>query len=145
MNKSGNIGTVAETAAVRALQKLGWPGAERRRLNGRDDRGDVTGTPGICWEVKGGAVAKNASDAQIALWLHETERERSNAGADIGVLVVQRRGIGAPNAHRWWAIVHGNVLGLTTIGDLPVRLTLDAMCHWLRSQGYGTELEEATV
>lgn len=144
-NKPKARGTAAETAVVRAIRTLGFPHAERRALHGTHDLGDLTGTPGICWEVKGGTAAKTASDGQIAAWLLETEKERVNGGADVGVLVVQRKGIGAANAHRWWAVMRlGAVLALhdpTTPAELrvtwPVRMHLADACALLCAAGYG--------
>jgi len=146
-----DIGTATTTAAIRHCISHYWPHAELRNQRGNNDAGDVTGTPGICWEMKGGEAAKNASDGQIAAWLDETEKERRNAGANIGVLVVQRRGIGAPNAGRWWAIVtaanlsqlvstHGRYWP-TNADEMPVRLHLDDMCQVLAAAGYGTKPE----
>jgi hypothetical protein len=134
MARPKDIGTAAETAVVKALRLHGFPNAERRALAGAYDLGDITGTPGLVWEVKGGEAAKSASDAQIEKWLDETETERINAGADIGVLVVQRRGIGPANAHRWWTVVRGTTLGIT------IRKTLADECKLLRFMGYGEPL-----
>lgn len=155
MNRPKQIGTSAETAVVRAIRTRGFPHAERRALAGALDLGDLTGTPGICWESKGGDAAKDASDGQIAAWMVETERERVNAGASIGVLVTQRRGVGAANAHRWWAwlplwqvaelangtdfYVHANAR------NIPVRMLLDDACTLLRAAGYGEPLPEAVA
>jgi hypothetical protein len=151
VNKPKAIGTSAERAVVRALHTLGYPHAERRALAGIHDLGDITGTPGICWEIKGGEAAKNASDGQINDWLAETEKERQNARADIGVLIVQRRGVGAANAHRWWAYVTSTVVA--TLADpssavydeapvVPVRLTVADVVRLLRWAGYGEPLPE---
>ncbi|NAE18288.1 hypothetical protein, partial [Enterococcus hirae] len=63
-----DIGTAAETATVRYLRTAGFPHAERRALRGTHDCGDITGTPGLAWEVKGGQAAKGASDGQVAQW-----------------------------------------------------------------------------
>jgi hypothetical protein len=142
VNKSGHIGTATETATVRAI-KPWFPNAERRRLRGVDDWGDITGTPGIVWEVKGGRAARTASDMQIEAWLEETWRERNNAGADIGVLVVPRKGIGPVNAARWWAIFDKMVVrsdmaprGRLTVVDGPVRMHLHDACQMLKDWGY---------
>lgn len=135
MARPKDIGTFAETAVVKAIRPRGFPHAERRALAGTHDLGDIVGTPGIVWEVKGGEAAKSASDGQIDKWLAETERERLNAEADMGVLVVQRRGIGAPNAHRWWAVFSG--------GPYVLRWYLEDACRTLRKSGYGTPLEDA--
>jgi hypothetical protein len=145
MGRPRDIGTAAETAVVRALRARGFPQAERRSLKGVLDEGDITGTPGLCWEVKGGDAARNASDGQISAWLAETETERLNARADVGILVVQRRRIGARNAHRWWAIMRANawILGGTK-HDFPVRILLEDACTLLRKAGYGEPLDKAT-
>lgn len=153
-NKPKARGTAAETAVVRAIRPRGWPHAERRALAGVHDLGDITGTPGICWEVKGGDAARNASDGQITDWLAETEKERGNAGADIGVLVVQRGGVGAANAHRWWAhltlgqvltLGNGVSLGGSRVNPLPVRLLLEHACVLLREAGYGQPIDDEAV
>lgn len=137
-----DIGTAAETAVVRALGELGFPHAERRALAGAYDLGDITGTPGICWEVKGGQQTKAPSDEQVAAWMAETETERVNARADIGVLVLQRHGVGPANAHRWWAYLRANswILGATK-HDIPVRVQLAHACLLLRRAGYGQPFE----
>jgi len=146
-----DIGTRAETAVVRALWKLGFPHAERRALAGVHDLGDITGTPGVVWEIKGGVQAMDATDGRIRKWLAETAVERANAAAQVGVLVVQRRGVGAPNAKRWWAWMPlGQMLALmgpdyvlsAPLYDTPVRMLLVDACMLLRNAGYGDPLPE---
>lgn len=148
MVRPRDIGTRAETAAVHVLRERGFPYAERRALRGAQDAGDITGTPGICWEVKGGAAAAGASDGQVARWLDDLAAEARHAAADIGVLVIQRRGIGPANAHRWWAVVTGADVARLGGGRLPrsvpVRLHLADMCEWLTRGGYGTTGEVAS-
>lgn len=143
MNKPKKIGTAAETAVARYLRTAGFPYAERRALTGAFDQGDITGTPGVCWEIKGGEAAKTASDAQIEAWLTETETERINARANIGVLVLQRRGIGPANAGRWWAVMRANawIIGATK-HDFPVRMHLVDAVYLARRSGYGEPFEE---
>ena len=146
MNKPKAVGTAAETAVTRALHGLGFPHAERRALRGAHDAGDITGTPGICWEVKGGTAAKTASDNLVAQWLDDTERERRAAGAAVGVLVLQRSGIGGVNAHRWWAVVRWPILlSPTTLLGFPdgvvLRLYLSDLCLMLRRSGYGAPVD----
>lgn len=133
-----DIGTAAETAVVRHLQANGFPLAERRALHGASDLGDITGTPGLVWEVKGGDAAKTASDAQIAAWLAETERERVNADAVFGFLVVQRH---RKNVRDWWAVLEvGALVGLVTVWHhrepIPARLTLDGLLAILDGAGW---------
>ena len=147
-----DIGRAAENAVVAYLVDNGWSSAERRRLRGRNDAGDITGTPGVCWEVKGGAAAKLASDGQVEEWLDEAEKERVAAGADVGVLVLQRKGIGTANTGRWWAILPGfsyemltgarddHAPGMWSFGDRgPLRMHLSQVCALLRYAGYGSQ------
>lgn len=147
MNKPKKIGTAAETAVARYLQANGFPHAERRALRGELDAGDITGCPGICIEVKGGEAAKGASDQLVAGWLAETETERVNAGADIGVLVLQRRGVGPANAGRWWVVMRlEDVASLRTGGPRftksigTARLHLANAVLLMRAAGYGQPL-----
>ncbi len=92
-------GTAAETAVVNYLRFQGWPYAERRALSGPNDKGDVTGTPDLVWEVKAG----NRLD--VPGWLRETEVERVNARASYGILVVKPQGVGLGNVDRWWTVL----------------------------------------
>lgn len=150
MTRSKDIGTRAETAVVRYLQAYGWPHAERRALAGAHDLGDVTGTPGIVWEVK--ARKALISDRDVDGWMDETETERRNAGAAWGVLVVRRSGVGEGHAGRWWAYLPaGDVAELVTeLGTFvphgrlkfPVRMLLSDAVSLLHGAGYGTPPKE---
>jgi hypothetical protein len=149
VNKPKAIGTRAETAVARYLQANGFPHAERRALRGRQDAGDITGTPGVCWEVKGGELARNASDTLVAEWLKDTERERIAADEQTGVLVLQRRQVGPANAGRWWAVLTVDAIR-HLVGDpfyntdhfgQPVRMLLADAVTLLRAAGYGEALE----
>jgi len=135
VNPSKATGTAGETAVVAFLQTNGFGTAERRALHGTYDLGDITGTPGICWEVKSGHAAETASDGLINAWLAETEAERNNADADVGVLVVKRKGKGS--AGDWWAI---EWRGDPKDHRYPVRLLLKDFVFTLREDGYGDEL-----
>lgn len=152
-NRPKAIGTAAEGAVVRAARAHGFPHAERVVLHGTLDQGDIRLTPGltdgVVIEVKGGQAAKTASDGQIDLWLAETERERINARAHHAILVTARAGIGAPNAHRWWAHLPLGALALLIdpgsytpdhVASRPVRMTLEAALGVLRGAGYGDPL-----
>lgn len=116
MSKSKAKGTLAETAVARFLLEHGWPFCERRALRGTYDMGDITGTPGICWEVKyaGGAIKMSA-------WMAETEQETINSGADVGVLVIKPPGIGMTRVGKWLACFgtkHYDELALASPLDL---------------------------
>ena len=136
VSKSKDIGTRAESAVVKALHRLGFPNAERRALAGVLDKGDILVNPGsnmpVIVEVKGGDAAKYASDGQILRWMDETDTEVDNAEAHFGFLVVQRPGIGYPNAHRWWAVTSLGALDPDADdGQSPVRMTLEDMTRWV--------------
>ena len=167
-NKSGNIGTRTETAIVRHLRANGFGGADemtradRIRLKGTHDEGDIGVCPGVMIEAKGGHTAEQASDNLIATWLDDTEVERRNRGADVAVLVLKRKGKGAPNAGAWWAFLPGwayvyladataahagapwlnaDAYRDTRAGHLPaVRVTLADAVELLRHAGYGDPL-----
>lgn len=89
------------------------PHAERRRLTGTHDRGDIAGTPGICWEIKSGARL------DLAGWLHELAAEVDNDQADHGILVIRPKG--QPNPENWWAVL-----------TLPDLISLLVEAEWLR-------------
>jgi len=131
MARSKDIGTRGETQVVKFLIESGFPYAERRALHGSTDLGDITGTPGLVWEVKSGEAAMTASDNQIVAWLKETETERVNAkNAEFGTLVVQRR---RQHPRAWWAITtdhYGN----------PVWTRLASRTFALRMMGFGNRV-----
>lgn len=154
MSRSKDIGTVAESAVVAYLRAHGWPSAERRALAGAQDLGDITGTPGIVWEIKGGKAAESASDGLIEDWLAETVRECENARAELGVLVTKRPGYGPARAASWWAHVDltdwAYVAGAMPpvpedLLSAPLRMHLSTMVGILRAAGYGEPLVEAVA
>jgi hypothetical protein len=79
-------GTSWETEIVRALIDAGWPHAERRRLSGTYDRGDIAGVPGIVIE------AKNTNRLDLATAVDEALTEGDNANARIAVAWLKRKG-----------------------------------------------------
>lgn len=90
MNPSKRRGTAWESAIVDYAQANGAPHAERRALNGAKDRGDVAGIPSVVIE------AKDEAKHDLAGWANETERERINDGAAIGLTWIKRRGKASP-------------------------------------------------
>lgn len=83
-------GTKWETAIVRTLMAHGWPHAERRRLAGQHDRGDIAGVPGVVIE------AKNTNRLELAAAVDEANVEALNAAAPIGVAWMKRKGKADP-------------------------------------------------
>lgn len=83
-------GTSWESAIVATLIKHGWPHAERRRLSGAFDKGDIAGVPGIAIE------AKNTAKYDLAGAVGEANVEAVNAGARIGVAWIKRHGKTSP-------------------------------------------------
>jgi hypothetical protein len=147
VSRSRAIGTYAETAVVRAARLRGFPYADRHALHGSRDIGDVGLCPGVVVEVKGGEAARHCSDLDVQNWLDQTARERDNANAAVAFLVVQRRGVGAPNAGRWWAYWRlGWISDLsatqTFVGrHIVARMTLGDAFTLLRAAGYGDPIE----
>lgn len=146
--KSKRIGNDAEKAVASYLAANGWPEAEWRRGRGIHDAGDIAGTPKVCWQVKGGAYAHAGQDADVAQWLADVEEQRERAHADIGVVVLARKGYGAPRAGYWWAIITlPQFLPLVSLPHgfdhpcIPLRLQLRDMVSCLRGAGYGLPLQ----
>lgn len=98
VNRPRNKGTSAEALVVKYLASNGFPWAERRSLKGAQDWGDVTGTPGLVWEVK----YANAG-IRMGEWIGETYEERLNAKADHGILVLKPKQMGAAQIVHWFA------------------------------------------
>jgi hypothetical protein len=146
-NRSKNIGTAAESAVVRACKVNGFPDAERRALAGSMDKGDVLVCPGVIIEVKAGEAAIRASDSLVDKWLAETDAEIVNAEAQIGFLVMKRKGIGPDRADEWWAVMRthtfahlcgGLPLGLLD-GLIPIRMRLGNALSLLQAAGYDNQ------
>jgi len=89
MSKSKAKGTAFERLIADYLAQY-WEHADRAPLTGNKDRGDISGTPGLVWELK------NAKTLRLSEWLEEAQTERINANAEHGILVVKRRGHGRP-------------------------------------------------
>jgi hypothetical protein len=109
MSASKRKGTGWETAVVDYLRANGVTHAERRALTGNKDRGDVAGLPGVVIECK------NEKAITLASYADETEAERVNDNARIGVAWIKRPRKGSPG--------HGYVL---MDGDTLIRLLADA-------------------
>lgn len=86
VNRSKQKGTAWESEIVAYLNTCGWPHVERRTLNGAADRGDIAGIPGIVIE------AKSVKTITLGAFVDEAAKERANAGADLGVAWIKRRG-----------------------------------------------------
>ena len=98
MSKSKQKGTLAETAVADYLKQT-FPAVERRTLSGANDKGDIAGVPNCVVEVK------NQRTYKIHEWMKETETERINAEADLGILVIKPNGVGVSKVNQWWAVV----------------------------------------
>lgn len=142
-NKSKGIGTAAESAVVRYLLASGFPHAERRALHGKLDQGDITGTPGLCIEVKAGEMAKSLYPQLLTEWIKETEVERINSRANVGLLVIQRRGFGMTRVGYWWAVLSSSVCMPSDIDPHDfLMMELSTAIHTLRGLGYGEPISE---
>lgn len=86
-------GRDAENAVVEWLQRHGWSNAERRRLQGVADRGDIAGVDGCVIEVK------SAAQWLPVEWLRQCETERRNDGASIAWVMARPKG--KPNVDDW--------------------------------------------
>lgn len=85
-----------ERDVIKWLRARGRPHVERRIPGMADDRGDLTGWPGVVVECK------NAARIELGSWLTQLEAEMVVAEADTGVLVIKRRGMTDPG--RYYAV-----------------------------------------
>lgn len=142
-------GAVAERQLVNWLRENGWPGAERAVRTGyrtatrtSADPGDVTGTPGLVWQMK--YTARFEKPSEFAANVAETEAQRAAAGADHGLLVQRRNG--TADVGKWWVHVTGRAFAALLFPDreeVPefecvARLTLAELVPLLWRAGYGT-------
>jgi hypothetical protein len=116
MSAAKQKGTLAETAMVKYLQVNGFPGAERRALAGELDKGDITGTPSLTFEIK------NCKSYSIPSWLKEAAIEKVNANADFCPVISKPHGVGVDSVGKWWFI-----------------LTVEDGVKLLRDAGYGDQ------
>ena len=94
-------------------ERLDDPRIERRRPNGANDRGDLTGVH----TFRGHRVVVEVKDyngsVQVKPWLDQAEAERGNDDAAIGVVVFKRSRIGYSNPAE-----HGVLMTLETFARL---------------------------
>ena len=138
MSASKQRGTRWESAIVAYLREHGWPHAERRSLAGKHDRGDVAGVIGCVIE------AKSQARHSWSEWLDEAEAEKSNDGADVGVVWAHRRGKASP-ADGYVVMTGAQFVELLQAAGYGTAPTGAQFVELLRSAGYGsapTETEE---
>lgn len=96
-NYSKAKGRDAENAVVKFLLEHGFHRAERRRLTGANDRGDIAGVDDLTIEVK----AEKRID--LAGYMKELAAEVENTGDEFGVAFVKRRG--TTDVGEWYAVM----------------------------------------
>lgn len=98
-------GATAELAIANYLTARGLPASRMiRTATSRDpDPGDVHALDGrIVVQVKAGEQAKTASLDLIRLWWDELGEQMTHVPqCDLGLLVLQRRGVGQGRPHLW--------------------------------------------
>lgn len=144
-------GKTVERAVVTWLRDNGFPHAERAVRTGYSngeaygpDPGDITGTPLLVWQV---TDREDISEPKVLTKrLADTERQRAEANANFGLLVVKRRRCADPG--KWFVWLDGwsfAELYAGTAGrrfDCNIRTTLGEIVPILRARGYGEPLEE---
>lgn len=146
--KSTNVGKQTEQMVARWLRDHGYPHAERTvrtgyRTTARTlaDAGDIDGCPGLCVQCKSLRPADRAERA-VEGWLAETEAQRQQTGADLGLLIVRRWG--TTDVGRWWAFLRLDTLA-PGHGGTPVRMEVRHAAAWLRVLGYGQPILQESV
>jgi len=96
-NPNGRKGSQWETDTALYYRANGFPLCERRARTGINDKGDLTGiSPLVIHECK------NEKTINLPGYLREAERERQNADAALGIVLVKRRG--ASVAQGYWVV-----------------------------------------
>lgn len=86
-NPNKDRGSEFERQVAKFLAENGFPYAERRYGAGNtQDKGDINGLPGLVIECK------SVKTIDIPGFLREAEREKENAKADYGIVVIKRKG-----------------------------------------------------
>lgn len=89
-------GTRFESLIAQALADFVDPRIERRVQHGRWDRGDIAGLG----DSNGNRIVVECKDYggkfEVGAWLRETETERLNGLAEVGLVIAKRRGTGDP-------------------------------------------------
>lgn len=114
-NRNKIVGDRFERAVVDYARARGFPWAERTRAGYARDHGDVHLDP-----PSGGVVVQCKNHARLDLpgWLAQLAEQTEAAGADHGVLVAKRRGLG-------------------DVGKSYAVLELEQLLLLLRQAGYG--------
>ena len=104
-------GTAFETLVATYLNEHVDDRIERRRLGGSQDRGDIAGLRHM-----GGRIVvecKNTAKPALGVWATETEIQRGNDDANVGVIAHKRHGNGQP-ADQWVTMTLGDFVALLT-------------------------------
>ena len=100
-NPSKQKGTKAETAVVEYLKPT-WKAVERRALTGSQDKGDISGVPNVCLEVK------NHKTIKLSEWVDQLETEIKNSKSTTGAVIHKRAG--KVDVGKWYATMPVYVL-----------------------------------
>ena len=95
-NRMKMKGDRAERAAKDIAAASGFPWCERLKAGDQRDKGDLWLAPGVMAQVK------DRKTIALRQWLGELTEQKSNARADLGVLVVK---LSAPGKPPIWAAV----------------------------------------
>ena len=104
-------GTAFETLVATYLNEHVDDRIERRRLGGSQDRGDIAGLRHM-----GGRIVvecKNTAKPALGVWATETEIQRGNDDANVGVIAHKRHGNGQPQ-DQWVTMTLGDFVALLT-------------------------------
>lgn len=130
MSKEKAKGTRFETRVADWLSERTGCGVTRRALSGSRDRGDLVGLRlnGLVCCVE----CKDCRDERLAEWREQTEVERGNSDADVGLLVMHRKGRGEKRfGETWVELVAEDFMGLAMGVTPPAHPT--ARTVWLRT------------
>lgn len=87
-----NLGTRYETSIKDWLRDNGWPYADRKVLEGSEDKGDIRLSERVPFVIEAKTAKSTTDRASLGTFVKELEVEVKNANAECGAVVFKRKG-----------------------------------------------------
>lgn len=97
------MGTAHESAIKLWLQAHGWPYADRRRLNGAADLGDLQLSERIPFIIEAKTAKKTTERATLGTFVKELEAEVINSKSEAGAVVFKK--VGTTDVGEFYALM----------------------------------------
>lgn len=98
-NPSGDKGYRGEFPVLDYLRRRGYRHAYRLRTQGVNDKGDIGNIDDVVIEIKNRAIY------DFPGWVREMRKEKANAKAETGAVVIKPKGVGETRVAEWWVVL----------------------------------------